>query len=183
MAHTKFPPKILLTGPPGVGKTTVIVRLASLLGANAAGFYTAEVREGGARVGFKVVTLGGKEELLAHIAFSSPYRVGKYRVKPESLRGAVAEIRKALEEGGKYLLIDEIGKMELFAAEFRVVVSQAFESNLPLVATVPQKPLPFAEPLKKRIDVTLLEVTRFNRDRLPEEIYSRLMLQPGQLGN
>lgn len=40
----KMPPRILLTGVPGVGKTTVIREVAGLLAPAAAGFYTEETR-------------------------------------------------------------------------------------------------------------------------------------------
>ena len=44
---------LLITGLPGTGKTTVVMRLADRLKrVKAAGFYTEEIRTGGARNGF-----------------------------------------------------------------------------------------------------------------------------------
>ena len=58
---------LLLTGVPGVGKTTVVKRVAAALaGQKIAGFYTEEVRERGQRVGFRIVTLEGEQATLAH---------------------------------------------------------------------------------------------------------------------
>lgn len=61
----------------GVGKTTVVKRVCSLLrkyrdDVHVSGFYTEEVREGGrggrgARVGFDVVTLEGERGALARL--------------------------------------------------------------------------------------------------------------------
>lgn len=168
-------PKILLTGQPGIGKTTIIVRLASLLGESAAGFYTAELREKGKRVGFKVVTLGGKEETLSHVDLSSPYKVGKYGVNLTGLAQAFEEIGNALEQQQRRcLLIDEIGRMELLVPGFKELILRVFESPFPLVATVPVKPLPVTDPLKKRPDVTLFQVTASNREELPAQIYAAL---------
>ncbi|MEW6572348.1 MAG: NTPase [Bacillota bacterium] len=168
-------PKILLTGQPGIGKTTVIVRLASLLGESAAGFYTAELREKGKRVGFKVVTLGGREETLSHVDLSSPYKVGKYGVNLTGLAPAFAEIENALEQQQRRcLLIDEIGRMELLVPGFHELILRVFESPLPLVATVPLKPLPFTDALKRKLDVTLFQVTVSNREELPAQIYAAL---------
>ncbi len=46
---------LLITGPPGVGKTTVIRSLAERLkDRRLGGFYTAELREGRERRGFRL---------------------------------------------------------------------------------------------------------------------------------
>ena len=67
---------ILFTGRPGVGKTTVIMKLISGL-EGVGGFYTEEIRQRKERKGFRIVTLRGKKGILAHKALKSPYRVGK----------------------------------------------------------------------------------------------------------
>jgi len=61
-------PKVILTGRPGCGKTTVIKRVVSKLTRPAGGFYTEEIRERGTRVGFKLVTLDGEQAVFAHVA-------------------------------------------------------------------------------------------------------------------
>ncbi len=50
----------LITGGPGSGKTTIVRQAASAAGVRAGGFYTEEVRSGGVRQGFRIVTLDGK---------------------------------------------------------------------------------------------------------------------------
>lgn len=168
--HTK---NFLLTGSPGSGKTTVITKLAGLLGDKASGFYTAEIRVTGRRQGFEVITLSGRKTVLAHVNFSSPYRVGRYGVNPASLTEAINEINQAVAQGKpKCLLIDEIGKMELFNPGFQKAVQAALNSPLPVVATVLAKPHPFGNALKKRLDVRLTEVNLKNRERLPKELYN-----------
>lgn len=55
---------ILLTGLPGVGKTTLIKQLADLLVAHHPhGFFTQEIREDGIRKGFALITLGNRSTL------------------------------------------------------------------------------------------------------------------------
>src|SRR5579885_397610 len=72
---------LVLTGRPGVGKTTLIRRLADALGSRAGGFYTEEIRQGGRRVGFRLVTLDGEQAVLAHVGWRDrPHRVGRYGV-------------------------------------------------------------------------------------------------------
>ena len=56
--------------PTGVGKTTLVQRACEALvssGVGVEGFYTEEVREGGRRVGFDVVTVTGERGHLSRI--------------------------------------------------------------------------------------------------------------------
>ena len=61
---------LLLTGPPGCGKTTIIERLIERLAdLRVAGFYTQELREHGQRVGFEAVGLSGLSAILGSCSF------------------------------------------------------------------------------------------------------------------
>jgi nucleoside-triphosphatase len=72
---------ILVTGLPGVGKTTLVRRVGDQLkDLKCAGFYTAEIRKGGVRKGFELIDFAGRRRVLAHVRFKSPFRVGKYSV-------------------------------------------------------------------------------------------------------
>ncbi|XP_058022410.1 cancer-related nucleoside-triphosphatase isoform X2 [Ahaetulla prasina] len=79
---------VFLTGPPGIGKTTLVRKAAEILkssGIPIDGFYTEEVRESGRRTGFDVVTLNGRRGILSrvgsgHSAARHEYRVGQYVV-------------------------------------------------------------------------------------------------------
>ncbi len=58
--------RILLTGTPGCGKTTVARKVEDLLHGVASGVYTDEVRDDeGQRIGFQVISLEGKRGELA----------------------------------------------------------------------------------------------------------------------
>ncbi|KAF6274702.1 nucleoside-triphosphatase, cancer-related [Rhinolophus ferrumequinum] len=61
---------VFLTGSPGVGKTTLIQKASEVLkssGMPVDGFYTEEVRQGGRRIGFDVVTLSGLRGPLSRV--------------------------------------------------------------------------------------------------------------------
>ena len=66
-----MPEALLLTGRPGVGKTTVVRRVVERLSRPTGGFYTCELREGGRRTGFEIVTLDGQRATLSHVDFDS----------------------------------------------------------------------------------------------------------------
>ena len=89
----------LLSGSPGTGKTTIIKQAISSWRGTAGGFYTEEIRTGGARQGFMIVTLGGHSAALASVKVKSPYQVSKYGVDVAALeRIGVTAIRQATRE-------------------------------------------------------------------------------------
>jgi len=160
---------ILLTGRPGIGKTTLIKKLIDVTSLSKGGFYTEEIREGGKRVGFSLMTLDGKKSTLASIKIKSPYRVGKYSVDVDGFEAiGVEAIRKAMPTK-ELIIIDEIGKMELFSKKFRDVVIQALNTGR-VVATIKKGRSGFIDKIKSRRDVRLLEVNLENRDTLLSEV-------------
>lgn len=172
-------PVVLLTGRPGVGKTTVVRAVVERLGGKAGGFYTAEVRKGGIRQGFKLVTLDGEEAVMAHVEVPGRPRVSKYGVDVSAIdRVGVPAIERAIQAGG-LVVIDEIGPMELYSARFKEAVLRAVESGRPVLATIMRRPNPWADGLKRRPGVRLIEVTMANRDALPEQLVA--MFTPGGL--
>ncbi len=173
------PAKVLLTGRPGVGKTTVVLRTVELLRAVAGGFYTEEMREAGRRVGFRVRDIAsGVEGILSHVDFSSRYRVGKYGVDVEAFeRVGVAALQMALLRKG-CVVLDEIGKMELCCRRFREVVKEALAAQNPVLASVPMFRHPFLDALRSRPGATLIHVTHANREKLPATLAGRLNPPP-----
>ncbi len=161
-------PILLITGRPGVGKTTLIRRIAEGLGKRAGGFYTEEIRGPHGRFGFRLVTLDGQAAVFAHVDWigRTPYQVGRYGVDVEALdRLGVAAIREAMT-GKEVVLVDEIGKMELFSAAFREALEAVAASPRTLIATITRSPHPWADAFKRRPGVELWELTPANREAL-----------------
>ncbi|GAJ03222.1 unnamed protein product [marine sediment metagenome] len=136
----------------------------------AGGFYTEEIRSQGVREGFRLVTLDGQTATLAHVNINSPYRVSKYGVDVDSLdRVGVPALHQAAQQCD-VVVIDEIGKMELFSTNFRETVSQIIDSGKRVLGTIMLNPNPWADGIKQHPQVQLIEVTRTSYYRVLEEL-------------
>jgi nucleoside-triphosphatase len=161
---------LLLTGQPGTGKTALIKEALARTKVKGGGFYTEEIRTGGIRQGFRIVTLGGQEAMLAHVSISSPYQVSKYRVDTDALdRVGVAALRQAFKESD-LIVIDEIGKMELLSPLFRKAVTRAIDSGKRVLGTIMLNPHPFTDAIKRHPEVEVLLVTRDNRPQVMKKV-------------
>jgi nucleoside-triphosphatase len=160
----------LLTGSPGSGKTTVIRKALARTASNAAGFYTEELRTGGIRQGFSLTTLDGTTTTLAHVSISSPYRVGKYGVDIASLDSiGVTALLEAIDRS-EVIVIDEIGKMELFSPRFREAVLKAIDSGKRVLGTIMLNAHPFADRVKSHPGVSIKHINRENREQVLDEV-------------
>ncbi|MDH5348161.1 MAG: AAA family ATPase [Nitrospira sp.] len=175
LKHADHQRHLLITGLPGVGKTTLIRELAERLAEyRPAGFYTEEIlNERGIREGFRLVTLCGRQLILSHIQHPGPYRVGRYGVDVVEFECLLEELdlRDSL---APLIIIDEIGRMECFSRRFVDVVTLLLDGPKTLVATIALKGEGFIRQVKQRPDCRLVTVTRENRDRLPDELASEL---------
>ena len=160
----------LLTGRPGTGKTSLIKQAVAGMKGKAGGFYTEEIRSQGVRQGFRLVTLDGHSAILAHIDIHSPYRVSKYGVDIDSLdRVGVSALHKAAHQCD-LVVIDEIGKMELFSANFREAVLRIIGSGKRVLGTIMLSPNPWADAIKRQPQVNLVEVTRANYHQVLDDL-------------
>nr|XP_008201729.1 PREDICTED: nucleoside-triphosphatase THEP1 [Tribolium castaneum] len=166
---------IILQGLPGVGKTTLTKKIANKLkdlAVDVTGFYTEELRENNYRIGFDVVTLDNKRGILArktNAGDNSKYKVGNYSVHIEEFEKLVLPI---FDNVKSIIIIDEIGKMEMFSKTFQANVERVItDKSIRVVATVPLKAsLPLVQKIKNSNTSRLITVSAGNRDRLLDEI-------------
>ena len=175
-------PVYLLTGRPGTGKTSLVKQVAARMKGKAGGFYTEEIRTGEKREGFRLVTLDGEDTILAHVDLRSPYRVSKYGVDIEGLeRLGVPALYKATRQCD-LVVVDEIGKMELFSTPFREAVAEAISRGQKVLGTIMLNPDPWVDAIKRQPRVNLITVTRDNYPRLLAELWHWLEItgpEPG----
>lgn len=174
---------ILLTGPPGIGKTTLVKKVCNLLNTknvSVKGFFTEEIRNSGKRIGFDIVTLDGQRGDLARLSQNEPsrYRVGQYAVSVQSFETYALPVFLTQPNSGGILILDEIGSMELLSEKFTQEVKKAFSNPaITILATIPVpkgRPMPLVDSLRTRSDTVLLEVDRSNRDGLVDQVLDML---------
>ena len=162
---------ILLTGTPGIGKTTAIRKTLKLLeDVKVGGFLTEAIEEAGKRTGFSIADLAGPKGILASVRMTVGPRVGRYRVNVRDLEGiGVPALLSALQDAD-LIVCDEIGRMELFCSQFRQAVLRCLDSPKPLLGTIQARRNEFLDGIRAREDVDIIQVTHRNRDGLPADL-------------
>lgn len=160
----------LLTGKPGTGKTTAIIEALRLLSADAGGFYTKEIREGGERKGFEIISLDRGSRVMAQKGYVSKCRVGSYGIDVGAINDFGVPLIMDAIDNKSLIVIDEIGKMELFSKEFFDSALKALSSEKPVIGVIMKKENKLADTIKKRDDTMIMEVTEENRDKIPGQL-------------
>jgi len=168
----------LITGKPGCGKTTLIKEIVREIKRPCFGFYTQEIRDkNGKRIGFEIISLNSKKGTLAHINFKSKFRVGKYKVNLEGLEKiGVEAILEGLKSKENLIVIDEIGKMELFSEKFKEAVLKVLDSKNKVLATIKLTPDPFCDMIKKREDVVIFNLDQLHFEKIKKKLINLLKL-------
>jgi len=161
---------LLVTGTPGIGKTTVIKKvIESFPDLTMTGFYTEEIRVRNVRQGFALVTLQGERYIMAHIDIRSGHRVGRYGVDVDAIERAVHESLNK-DSAAELYIIDEIGRMECLSSLFVRRMSTLLDSGKPALVTIAMKGGGFIAAAKSPPGTALWEVTAKNRDAMPARI-------------
>lgn len=167
---------IFITGKPGSGKTTLIKELIEELkrkGKIVGGIISPEIRnKEGEREGFYLVDLfSGEKALMADAKkIKSGLRVSKYKVSVENIN-RIIEIFWRSADKYNFIVIDEIGRMELFSDQFMVMLNKIFDSGKPALASLH---LSCLETFKEKGKVYFL--TKDNYSKIKEEIKESLKI-------
>ena len=182
-------PKVLITGPPRCGKSTLINSIITSLQKDYIiyGFLTPEIRKGGKRIGFQLEDIQtGKKILLAQIGnFNTKYKLGRYsiflnefdRFLIDTLESDINKISNTKHQKS-IIIIDEIGKMELSSKLFQEIIKNFFQKQFPIIAAIGEK---LNHPLKKFIlrlpDILLFNLNRNNQHLIIQKIKKKLEIE------
>lgn len=175
---------ILLTALPRTGKSTAIKKIVNMLGIdNCGGFYTEEIREDNERVGFRINTLSGKTAILSHVNIESVYRISRYGVDLDAFEDVcLNELEEAITDDRiKYIIIDEIGPMQLFSDKYKELLIRLLNCNKPIIGTIFMNSYEWLDEFKKNDNVDLIEITFENRNSLPLQLVKMVTKDNPQL--
>jgi len=165
--------KIAVTGRPGVGKTTLCLKVFNALKdvLNVKGFITVEVREKGVRVGFKIKDLVDNDELwLAKIGVGK-VKVGKYTVYVENIDKFAEKIRGYMD--ADLIILDEVGPMELKSQKFVDEVENLTRRDNLLFSIHLKAQHPLLSKIRREFKVITL--TESNRNIVAEKIINDIL--------
>jgi len=156
--------RILLTGPPKSGKTTLLTELIKEIKLKHGLMAKEEVSEG-RRVGFSLVDQLGNTATLARTTPSTDYPVGRFFVDLNSLDNFIGHLSKFARD--ELLFIDEIGQMQLYSEKYQELVNSYLSSKNDFIGTISAVyEHPFIQEVKSRPDILLCQVTPGNRHKL-----------------
>lgn len=170
---------IVLTGAPGTGKTTAIIRVARTLnerGVKVGGIISREVRTNNMRTGFEFIDLITYDrKVLASITGNGP-KVGKYFVNLAGCRFAAERLTNAVMNSD-VIFCDEIGPMELKSREFVDSVKNLLDADKTVIVVVHQKIQHLLIDEFRNKSNLLINLDLENREKVNEILLYRLLLE------
>ena len=183
---------MFLTGQPGVGKTTLILKAIDALKTSPptkppaiGGFITTERRDGrGERCGFDVVTVGTDPPATGTLATkatagSRPGKgvpaVGNYIVDVPDFERVALDVLKNTAVRPSITVIDEVGKMELHCSDFLPSVHAVMaDETTTVLGTIPMprygRTVPAVEAVRHDPSVAVVHLKKDNRDAAADAV-------------
>jgi nucleoside-triphosphatase len=169
--------KLFLTGPPGVGKSTLLRRATEGLPCRIDGVKTLpgpEEEAGCSSVYLLSWTADPAVLPPDAVAGRRDRSRGRAEGRPRVFDDLGAELLRRSAGSADLVIVDELGFMEAEARVFQAAVFALLDGPLPVLGVIKPKDLPFLNRVRAHKAVEVWTVTADNRDRLCEPLRRRL---------
>ena len=164
---------IILRGPRGVGKSTLIRRLLEAAGANAGGFLTKKAdpdADGVTQIHIYPASLPEAQRRPAEGRCIGACRAGRMLYRRAETFDTLGVEYLNDTAGRNVLVMDELGFMESEALAFQQALLRALDGELPVLAAVKDKEVPFLREVCAHPNAIVRDITPDNRDALFDEL-------------
>ncbi|MDR1289011.1 MAG: nucleoside-triphosphatase [Holosporales bacterium] len=163
--------KIILQGPPGIGKSTILQKVYTLLEAkNPKGCIVEEERKNGDRVGFiiKYLPEGDVTRLASIREKLSDIYLSKYSINIEAIENEMIPYMLSMTSDSPHgvFIFDEIGRMQQKSEKFLPAVDHIMSISKPVIATIVNDDEIWARKYKNDDRNFIIKVTELNRDHI-----------------
>lgn len=157
---------VLFTGEVGSGKSTALRRTLALIDVDACGIETYSPEPRGVKPKRLFLrAYGSKDEGTLVCMIPGEDRAGVVSV----FDTVAVELLEKARRDGDVIVIDEIGRLERDAHAYHSVLQACLDGTKPVLGVIRRQQAVWADWIREREDVLLLEVTQENRDALPNE--------------
>ena len=164
---------ILLTGKPGIGKSTALRKIVDMLGRKrCCGILTEEILKDGERIGFRSHGIQSKKSVvLAHKEIDTGYYVEDFGVDLQPLDDLCEEEFRYVTGKIRFIILDEIGRMQMMSENFVGWLEKLGNGSRTLIASIClEDEIPYIRDFKKREENRLYVLDASNRERIPWEV-------------
>ena len=161
---------LILTGPPGIGKSALIADVVSRHDTlRWRGFTSTSIIENNKRVGWTITGINSAHGTLAHIGLESEVRMGRYGIDLDLFASIVDEELNPHQSADAYV-IDEIGLISAMYEPFEMLLNACLDSETPVIAIVRAKSIEILASIEARSDTEVLRVHTNSVDEISVRI-------------
>lgn len=173
--ENKMGTKVLLSGEPRIGKTTILKKIIQMIGeCNCIGFYTEEVKNDFDRIGFDCVSLDGKRQRIADVDMPSDVRIGRYGINIKAFEDFALQTISNFSNRNKIIIIDEIGPIQLLSKKFKQQICNILSSTNCVIGTIFYEKHPDIDEIKKLPGIEIYSINNENRNTILEDIFHEI---------
>lgn len=175
-----MPANLFLTGPMRFGKSTLLNSIIAQTGISVSGYFIQRQLVNGQTRAFRMMDASIESyvpdietEQIHNDADTIGYIGDNLSWHPEVFEDkGVSIIKKSLLGKKSFILMDELGRIEVIAPKFRKMVFEALDSEQPVIGILKQENNEFLNAIRQRPDVTIVDLNNMTHQQARSKIES-----------